>query len=143
MSVGFVALYALFMGWADLRQAGVDFTLFQCMDSLITMAGGLGAGVIAEHSGYAAFFLAAAGVSTLAAPLLVLLVRERRSQRPAAACPRSLCSMGVDGSAYAEPRSMISALSRMRSSAGKAWSSFSVSPSLNSRSSIASRPISL
>ncbi|KOF15188.1 MFS transporter [Ensifer adhaerens] len=85
MAVGFVALYAQFMGWADPRQAGVDFTLFQCMDSLISMAGGLGAGWIAEHFGYTAFFLSAAIVSTLAAPLLVLLVRQRRLPRQAVA----------------------------------------------------------
>ncbi|WVT76073.1 MFS transporter (plasmid) [Sinorhizobium chiapasense] len=77
MAIGFVALYAQFMGWADPRQAGVDFTLFQCMDSLISMAGGLGAGWIAERFGYSAFFLCAAGVSIVAVPLLVILVRRQ------------------------------------------------------------------
>lgn len=75
MAIGFVALYAQFMGWADPRQAGVDFTLFQCMDSLVSMAGGLGAGWIAERFGYSAFFICAAGVSTVAVPLLAFLVR--------------------------------------------------------------------
>lgn len=77
MSIGFVALYAQFMGWADPRQAGVDFTLSQCMDSLISMAGGLGAGWIAERFGYSAFFLCAAGVSTVAVPLLAMLLRRQ------------------------------------------------------------------
>ncbi len=75
MAIGFVALYAQFMGWADPRQAGVDFTLFQCMDSLISMAGGLGAGWIAERFGYSAFFICAAGVSIAAVPILALLLR--------------------------------------------------------------------
>ncbi len=33
LALGFTALYALFMRWSDPRQAGVDFTCFQCMDS--------------------------------------------------------------------------------------------------------------
>lgn len=78
MAVGFVALYAQFMGLADPRQAGVDFTLFQCMDSLVGMAGGIGAGWIAERFGYAAFFLCAAAVSTVAVPLLAFLMRRRQ-----------------------------------------------------------------
>lgn len=76
MAIGFVALYAQFMGWADPRQAGVDFTLFQCMDSLISMAGGLGAGWIAERFGYSAFFICAAGVSIAAVPILALLLSK-------------------------------------------------------------------
>ncbi|MEY9165903.1 hypothetical protein ABIE78_004022 [Sinorhizobium fredii] len=40
MALGFVALYSQFMGWSDPRQAGVDFTLFQCMDRLVSMVGG-------------------------------------------------------------------------------------------------------
>ncbi|KRD60485.1 MFS transporter [Ensifer sp. ENS10] len=81
MAIGFVALYAQFMGWADPRQAGVDFTLFQCVDSLVGMAGGLGAGWIAERFGYAAFFLCAAGVSTAAVPLLAFLLRAHSVTR--------------------------------------------------------------
>ncbi|MEI2297287.1 MFS transporter [Ensifer sp. MJa1] len=77
MAIGFVALYAQFMGWADPRQAGVDFTLFQCMDSLISMAGGLGAGWIAERFGYCVFFVCAAGVSIVAVPLLAMLLRRQ------------------------------------------------------------------
>ncbi|WP_320199683.1 MFS transporter [Agrobacterium sp. rho-13.3] len=76
MSIGFVALYACFMGWSDPRQAGVDFTLFQCMDGIVSMAGGLGAGAIAARFGYATSFLIAAGVSMLAAPIILLLMRR-------------------------------------------------------------------
>lgn len=80
MAIGFVALYAQFMGWADPRQAGVDFTLFQCMDSLVSMAGGLGAGWISERFGYSAFFICAAVVSTVAVPILVVLVRQPKTR---------------------------------------------------------------
>src|SRR5690606_12538735 len=52
MGFGFVALYAQFMRWSDLRQAGVDFTLFQCMDALVSMVGGLAAGQFAHAFGY-------------------------------------------------------------------------------------------
>ncbi|KAA6486383.1 MFS transporter [Agrobacterium rhizogenes] len=75
MSVGFVALYSQFMGWSDPKQAGVDFTLFQCADGLISMAGGLGAGWIAEHLGYAVFFTVAAIIAVLAVPAIGLLMR--------------------------------------------------------------------
>lgn len=79
MSIGFVALYACFMGWSDPRQAGVDFTLFQCMDGIVSMAGGLGAGAIAEKFGYQASFALAAIVSVLAAPFIFLLMRRQNS----------------------------------------------------------------
>lgn len=75
MSVGFVALYSQFMGWSDPKQAGVDFTLFQCADGMVSMAGGLGAGWISEHFGYPFFFTAAAIVSVLAIPAIGLLMR--------------------------------------------------------------------
>ena len=79
MSIGFVALYACFMGWSDPRQAGVDFTLFQCMDGVFVMIGGLGAGAIAEKFGYQASFIIAAVVSVLAAPVIFLLMRRQDS----------------------------------------------------------------
>ncbi len=41
MAFGFVALYAQFMHLADIRQAGVDFTIFQCMDSAVSMTIGV------------------------------------------------------------------------------------------------------
>ncbi|MCJ8521056.1 MFS transporter (putative signal transducer) [Pseudorhizobium tarimense] len=77
MSIGFVALYAQFMDWSDPRQAGVDFTVFQCMDGLVSIVGGLGTGLIAEHFGYVSIF---GGASTLcvavAAPIYLLLRRQ-------------------------------------------------------------------
>lgn len=75
MSIGFVALYSQFMGWSDPKQAGVDFTLFQCADGLVSMTGGLGAGWIAEHFGYAVFFTTAAVIAILAVPVIGLMMR--------------------------------------------------------------------
>ena len=75
MSVGFVALYSQFMGWSNPKQAGVDFTIFQCMDAMVSMVGGLGAGFIAENLGYTFFFIAAAAISLVAAPAIFLLMK--------------------------------------------------------------------
>jgi MFS transporter (putative signal transducer) len=85
MALGFVALYARFMALSDPRQAGVDFTLLQCMDGLVSMAGGIGAGWVSQHFGYGVCFALAAGVALLAAPLAALLGgRSAMSQQPAA-----------------------------------------------------------
>lgn len=68
MSVGFVALYTQFMLWSDPRQAGVDFTLFQCLDATISMGLGLLAGLVAEHFGYAVFYTGAVLLALLVIP---------------------------------------------------------------------------
>lgn len=84
MALGFVALYARFMALSDPRQAGVDFTLLQCMDGLVSMAGGIGAGWVAQHFGYGVCFGLAAIVALIAAPLAALLGGwSVTSQRPA------------------------------------------------------------
>lgn len=79
MSVGFVALYARFMGWSDPKQAGIDFTLFQCMDALISMVGGIGTSYVAATFGYRISFLMAAIISLVAASGIVLLMRNMPS----------------------------------------------------------------
>lgn len=76
MALGFVALYARFMALSDPRQAGVDFTLLQCMDGLVSMVGGIGAGWIAQHFGYGACFALAAAAALLAAPVVAVLARR-------------------------------------------------------------------
>ena len=78
MSIGFVALYACFMGWSDPRQAGIDFTLFQCMDGIVSMVGGIGAGAIAERFGYHVAFFVAAAVSLCVMPMISILLRSQR-----------------------------------------------------------------
>lgn len=85
MALGFVALYARFMALSDPRQAGVDFTLLQCMDGLVSMAGGIGAGWVSQHFGYGVCFALAAIVALIAAPLAALLGGwSATSQQPAA-----------------------------------------------------------
>ncbi|WP_211341118.1 MFS transporter [Paracoccus methylarcula] len=56
LALGFVALYARFMEWSDPGQAGVDFTLFQCMDAGTGMILGFLAGQVAERLGYSSLF---------------------------------------------------------------------------------------
>lgn len=75
MSVGFVALYAQFMRWSDPRQAGVDFTVFQCVDGIISIAGGVAAGFLAEHLGHASLFIGTSMVCLLIIRPLVRLMR--------------------------------------------------------------------
>ncbi len=73
LALGFVGLYAQFMRWSDPRQAGVDFTLFQCMDALVSMAGGVIAGQVAHFLGYGVFFACAAALAILAMPLMAAI----------------------------------------------------------------------
>lgn len=73
MALGFVALYAQFMKLSDPRQAGIDFTLLQCMDAFVSMIGGIGAGWIAQHFGYSACFGLAAILVVLATAPVALL----------------------------------------------------------------------
>ncbi|WP_309085711.1 MFS transporter [Chelativorans sp.] len=72
MALGFVALYAQFMHWSDPRQGGVDFTLFQSVDALVSMAAGVAAGYAAQHLGYGLFFAGAGLVAVAAAPAIAI-----------------------------------------------------------------------
>jgi MFS transporter (putative signal transducer) len=74
----FVTLYTAMMGWSSLRQAGVDFTLFQCADAAIAALAGLGGGVLAQALGYRATFALAAACALIAAILLPFLLRRTR-----------------------------------------------------------------
>lgn len=85
MALGFVALYARFMALSDPRQAGVDFTLLQCMDGLVSMAAGVGSGWVAQHLGYGACFALAAVAALVAAPLTALLGGRATAARQQAA----------------------------------------------------------
>lgn len=81
MSIGFVALYAQFMAWSDPRQAGVDFTLFQCTDATLSMISGVLAGQVAERAGFTPFYI---GVTVLAALAIPVIARLARAQAAAA-----------------------------------------------------------
>jgi MFS transporter (putative signal transducer) len=78
MALGYVSLYAHFMALSDPRQAGIDFTLLQCMDALVSMVGGVGAGWIAQHFGYGVFFGLAGILAVIAAPAGALMSRRPR-----------------------------------------------------------------
>jgi MFS transporter, putative signal transducer len=80
MATGFVALYALFMDWSDPRQAGVDFTLLQCMDALVSIVSGMAAGYAAEFSGFDTFFATAAAIALASIPLLALALGRSAPQ---------------------------------------------------------------
>lgn len=64
---GFVALYSEFMGCASLDQAGVDFTIFQSADAIVSLIGWQLAAMAGEWLGYAFCFASASvfGVFTL------------------------------------------------------------------------------
>lgn len=90
MALGFVALYAQFMVVSDPRQAGIDFTLLQCMDALVSMAGGMGSGWVAQHWGYGPYFGMAAFLALAAVPIAAMLshrvaVRSAARKDPAEA----------------------------------------------------------
>jgi Major Facilitator Superfamily. len=76
MAFGFVALYAQFMRLSDSRQAGVDFTLFQCADAAVSIVGGVIAGQIAEVLGYGIFFSAAAALALGAVPFIAKVATQ-------------------------------------------------------------------
>lgn len=75
-AAGFVVLFATLMAFASPRQAGVDFTLFQCASAGIAMLGGSLGGLIAGTSGYAACFGIAATCFALAVFAVPALARR-------------------------------------------------------------------
>lgn len=80
MAIGFTALYAQFMSWADPAQGGVDFTIFQCLDGAVSMGVGVAAGVIAGAAGYGVLFALCAAVAALTVlPLMASSCAETRS----------------------------------------------------------------
>lgn len=75
MAFGFVCVYSLLMGYASPRQAGVDFTLFQCADALVAALAGAMGGVLAQRTGYPVTFWLAATLGVGACAALPLLIR--------------------------------------------------------------------
>jgi MFS transporter (putative signal transducer) len=76
MAMGFVAMYALLMGASSLRQAGVDFTLFQCAGATVAMIAGMSGGWLASHLGYANVFVLTVAIGAVAT-LTAWLVSSR------------------------------------------------------------------
>lgn len=75
MAFGFVALYAELMGRASLDQAGVDFTLFQCADGLVSLIGWQLVGTFGDRLGFAWCFGLAAAIGFAASAALPRLAR--------------------------------------------------------------------
>ena len=80
MGLGFVAIYSLLMGFISLKQAGVDFTIFQCVDALVAALGGFGAGQIAGLFGYGTTFGVTAAMTALSFVIVLILVRFATNQ---------------------------------------------------------------
>ncbi len=75
MAAGFVALYAELMGRASLDQAGVDFTLFQCADGIVSVIGWQLVGLFGDGLGFAWCFGIAAVIGLGVAALLPSVMR--------------------------------------------------------------------
>lgn len=69
-ALGFVALYSELMGRASLDQAGVDFTIFQSADAIISLIGWQLAAVAGETFGYAFCFASASVFGLITVKLL-------------------------------------------------------------------------
>ncbi|MFG1361006.1 MFS transporter [Xanthobacter pseudotagetidis] len=76
MAMGFVTLYSLLMGLSSLKQAGVDFTLFQCADAATAGMAGYGAALAAGTLGYATTFAAAAVAAGIGLVLILFILRR-------------------------------------------------------------------
>lgn len=76
MAIGFVTLYSVLMGLSSLRQAGVDFTLFQCADAAVAGVCGFGGGVIAQSLGYGGCFGLAALAAVTAIAVVPIILRR-------------------------------------------------------------------
>jgi MFS transporter (putative signal transducer) len=63
------------MEWSDPRQGGIDFTLFQSMDALVSMIGGVAAGYVANAFGYGVFFAGASAIALASLPAMGLVIR--------------------------------------------------------------------
>lgn len=76
-AMGFVALYSELMGRASIDQAGVDFTLFQSADALISLVGWQLAALVSDRFGYVVCFASAGVLGVLTLLILPRLTRPR------------------------------------------------------------------
>ena len=79
LALGFTALYAELMGSSSLDQAGVDFTLFQSADAIVSLIGWRLAGSFGDVLGYG-FCFGAAGLFGLLALSLMPWLRRRNDR---------------------------------------------------------------
>lgn len=66
VAMSFVALYAMMMNWCSNAQVATDFAVLQSVDALLAIAMGSAAGLLGQHFGYGAIFLATMGLLALA-----------------------------------------------------------------------------
>lgn len=75
LAAGFVALYAELMGRASLDQAGVDFTLFQSMDAIVSVIGWQLFGSFGDGLGFAACFAISAVLGLIVLAIMPMVAR--------------------------------------------------------------------
>lgn len=80
MAIGYVALYSHLMGLASLRQAGVDFTLFQCANAAVAAIVGFAGNMVAQHLGYAGSFILAFAMSAATFVVVPILLHRLPTQ---------------------------------------------------------------
>ncbi|TBN47684.1 MFS transporter [Hansschlegelia quercus] len=88
ISLGIVAVYSELMGRASLDQAGVDFTLFQSMDGIVSLIGWWLVSSFGDTLGFAFCFAACALLGIVALGALPILAR-RSSTLPGKADQRA------------------------------------------------------
>ena len=76
MALGFVSVYSMTMDLASLKQAGVDFSIFQSVGALTAAVLGFSAAQIAHVAGYAVCFALAACFSLVALTVIPLLLKH-------------------------------------------------------------------
>jgi MFS transporter, putative signal transducer len=76
MAIGYVTLYSHLMGLASLRQAGVDFTLFQCANAAVAAVVGFTGNMVAQHLGYAGSFAGALAMALATFVIVPVLLRK-------------------------------------------------------------------
>ncbi len=80
-SLGITALYSELMGRVSLAQAGVDFTLFQSMDAIVSVIGWQITGSFGDRLGYGVCFMTAAALGLAALVALPAIGRRGSSLR--------------------------------------------------------------
>ncbi|MFT4119820.1 MFS transporter [Bradyrhizobium sp.] len=76
MAIGYVSLYSHLMGLASLRQAGVDFTLFQCANAAASMVVGFLGTIVAQRLGYAGSFALALAMAIATMFIMPIILRR-------------------------------------------------------------------
>ena len=82
-AASFVALYTLMMSWTSSKQAGVDFSLLQCMDIAVALLAGMLSGALVQYWGYQSYFLIcciASSIALISLPFFKLVTANKLSE---------------------------------------------------------------